>query len=188
MQELEAAKTLEEKRIKELEVAKAAEEKRIKELEAAKAANDKRLKDQEIAKQQEAERVREEHAQSEKRRKEQTERARKQADAAIGSGNANSSGSAAQITALSAKYKAKVENAIRPNISSIKELSAGLAVEIEVHADGLGKIMSKKIAKSSGDAYWDSAALNAIEKTDRLPLDENGRVPSPMIITLRPRD
>ena len=48
--------------------------------------------------------------------------------------------------------------------------------------------MSAKIRKRSGDAYWDDAALSAILKTEKLPFDEDGRVPSPMTISLRPRD
>ena len=70
----------------------------------------------------------------------------------------------------------------------IKELSASLTAEYDVYTDASGKIMSAKIRKRSGDAYWDDAALNAILKTERLPFDENGRVPSPMTISLRPRD
>jgi colicin import membrane protein len=178
------------KRRKELEAAKAEEAKRLQEIEAAKAADEKRLKDLEIAKQQEADRLREEQAQSDKLRKDARERALKLAGtaAATGSGNANATGSAAQSAGPSASYGAKVVAAIRPNISTIKELSASLTAEYDVYTDASGKIMSARIRKRSGDAYWDDAALNAILKTERLPFDENGRVPSPMTISLRPRD
>ena len=180
------------KRRKELEAAKAEEAKRLQEIEAAKAADEKRLKDLEIAKQQEADRLREEQAQSDKLRKDARERALKLAGTAAatsaGSGSANSSGSAAQSAGPSASYGAKVVAAIRPNISTIKELSASLTAEYDVYTDASGKIMSARIRKRSGDAYWDDAALNAILKTERLPFDENGRVPSPMTISLRPRD
>jgi colicin import membrane protein len=178
------------KRRKELEAAKAEEAKRLQEIEAAKAADEKRLKDLEIAKQQEADRLREEQAQSDKLRKDARERALKLAGAAAatGSGSANATGNAAQSAGPSASYGAKVVAAIRPNISTIKELSASLTAEYDVYTDASGKIMSARIRKRSGDAYWDDAALNAILKTERLPLDENGRVPSPMTISLRPRD
>ena len=188
----EALKAEESKRRKELDAAKAQDVKRLKELEAAQAAEKKRLKDQEIAKQQEADRLREEQAQSDKLRKDARERALKLAGTAAatsaGSGSANSSGSAAQSAGPSASYGAKVVAAIRPNISTIKELSASLTAEYDVYTDASGKIMSARIRKRSGDAYWDDAALNAILKTERLPFDENGRVPSPMTISLRPRD
>ncbi len=184
----EKQKAEESKRRKELDAAKAQDAKRLKEIEAAKAAEKKRLKDQEIAKQQEADLLREELAQSENLRKDARERALKLAGVAAGSGSASSSGTAAQSAGPSANYGAKVVAAIRPNIASIKELSASLTAEYDVYTDASGKIMSAKIRKRSGDAYWDDAALSAILKTEKLPFDENGRVPSPMTISLRPRD
>jgi len=184
----EKQKAEESKRRKELDAAKAQDAKRLKEIEAAQAAEKKRLKDQEIAKQQEADLLREEQAQSENLRKDARERALKLAGAAAGSGSASSSGTAAQTAGPSANYGAKVVAAIRPNIASIKELSASLTAEYDVYTDASGKIMSAKIRKRSGDAYWDDAALSAILKTEKLPFDENGRVPSPMTISLRPRD
>jgi colicin import membrane protein len=184
----EKQKAEESKRRKELDAAKAQDAKRLKEIEAAKAAEKKRLKDQEIAKQQEADLLREEQAQSENLRKDARERALKLAGVAAGSGSASSTGTAAQTAGPSANYGAKVVAAIRPNIASIKELSASLTAEYDVYTDASGKIMSAKIRKRSGDAYWDDAALSAILKTEKLPFDENGRVPSPMTISLRPRD
>ena len=184
----EKQKAEESKRRKELDAAKAQDAKRLKEIEAAQAAEKKRLKDQEIAKQQEADLLREELAQSENLRKDARERALKLAGAAAGSGSASSSGTAAQSAGPSANYGAKVVAAIRPNIASIKELSASLTAEYDVYTDASGKIMSAKIRKRSGDAYWDDAALSAILKTENLPFDENGRVPSPRTISLRPRD
>ena len=121
-------------------------------------------------------------------RKDARERALKLAGVAAGSGSASSTGTAAQNAGPSANYGAKVVAAIRPNIASIKELSASLTAEYDVYTDASGKIMSAKIRKRSGDAYWDDAALSAILKTEKLPFDENGRVPSPMTISLRPRD
>jgi len=180
------SKADEAKRRKELEEAKAAEEKRQREMEAAKAEEEQRQKAAEAAKKLEAERQREEQAQSEKLRKEARERALKLAGAAVGTGNPNATGTAAQNAGPSADYGAKVRAAIKPNISSIKELSPDLSAEYLVHTDASGRVISAKLTKRSGDAYWDDAALNAILKTDRLPVDKDGRVPSPMTIILRP--
>jgi len=44
------------------------------------------------------------------------------------------------------------------------------------------------LLKSSGHKGWDDAVLKALEKTEKLPRDTDGRVPSPMVITFRPRD
>ena len=180
------SKADEAKRRKELEEAKAAEEKRQRDMEAAKAEEEQRQKAAEAAKKLEAERQREEQAQSEKLRKEARERALKLAGAPVGNGNPNATGTAAQSAGPSADYGAKVRAAIKPNISSIKELSPDLSAEYLVHTDASGRVISAKLTKRSGDAYWDEAALNAILKTDRLPVDKDGRVPSPMTIILRP--
>ena len=40
---------------------------------------------------------------------------------------------------------------------------------------------------SSGNPDWDTAALNAIDKTAVLPRDENNRVPPSMLIVFSPR-
>jgi colicin import membrane protein len=58
--------------------------------------------------------------------------------------------------------------------------------EVEVRTAADGTILSSKIIKSSGVTSWDDAVLRAIEKTEVLPRDLDGRVPSPMIIALKP--
>lgn len=102
------------------------------------------------------------------------------------SGNAKANDNVSQGNDPSLTYGVKVAASIQPNIYSIKELSASLTTEYDVYTDASGKVISAKIRKRSGDAYWDDAALHAILKTERLPLDETGRVPSPMTISLRP--
>jgi colicin import membrane protein len=49
-----------------------------------------------------------------------------------------------------------------------------------------GNIVDAKLTKSSGDAYFDDAAYKAIWKTERLPKDKDGKVPSPMVIVVSP--
>jgi colicin import membrane protein len=39
------------------------------------------------------------------------------------------------------------------------------------------------IVKSSGVPAWDEAVLKAVDKTAVLPRDENGKVPSPMLLS-----
>jgi colicin import membrane protein len=41
---------------------------------------------------------------------------------------------------------------------------------------------------SSGNAAWDQAVLNAVEKTGSLPRDESGNVPNKIAFLFRPRD
>ena len=188
--EIEAAKAEEEKLRKEIEARKIEEEKRRKEIELAKAKADEeqRQKGIEAAKALEAQRLREEQAQSEKLRKDARERALRLAGTAVGSGDPNTSGPAISNIAPSADYGAKLRAAIRPHIASFKELSPDLAAEYLVQTDTSALIVSAKLAKSSGDAYWDDVALKAILKTERLPKDIDGRAPSSITVVLRPRD
>jgi colicin import membrane protein len=188
--EIEIAKAEEEKLRKEIEVAKAEEEKRRNEIELAKAKaeEEQRQKASEAAKALDAQRLLEEQAQSEKLRKDARERALKLAGTAVSSGDPNTSGLANSNVAPSSDYGAKLRAAIRPNILSFKDLSPGLAAEYLVQTDTTALIVSAKLAKSSGNAYWDDVALKAILKTERLPKDIDGRTPSSIMLILRPQD
>jgi len=86
------------------------------------------------------------------------------------------------------KYIASIQAAIRPNITFTDALAGNPAVEIHVRLASDGAIISSAIVNSSGIKSWDTAAMRALDKTERLPKDENGRVPPAMTITLRPRD
>ena len=50
-----------------------------------------------------------------------------------------------------------------------------------------GSILGPRLLKSSGIKAWDEAVLKAIDKTDKLPLDTDGRVPSALVISFRPK-
>lgn len=189
--EIEIAKAEEEKLRKEVEARKIEEEKRRKEIELAKAKAEEELRQKaiEAAKALEAQRLREEQAQSEKLRKDARERALKLTETAVSSVDANTTSSPAiSNVAPSAAYGAKVRAAIRPNILSFKDLSPDLAAEYLVQTDTTALIVSAKLAKSSGNAYWDDVALKAILKTERLPKDIDGRTPSSIMLILRPQD
>ena len=86
------------------------------------------------------------------------------------------------------KYIANIQAAIRPNITFTDALAGNPAVEIHVRLASDGAIISSAIVNSSGIKSWDTAAMRALDKTERLPKDENGRVPPTMTITLRPRE
>ena len=51
-----------------------------------------------------------------------------------------------------------------------------------------GLIMSSKLSKSSGVPAWDEAVLRAVERTERIPLDENGKVVPDFPIEFGPKD
>jgi colicin import membrane protein len=60
------------------------------------------------------------------------------------------------------------------------------SVEVKVAPDGT--IVGRRLVKSSGVPAWDEAVLRAIDKTEVLPRDTDGRVPPAMLLDFRPRD
>jgi colicin import membrane protein len=78
--------------------------------------------------------------------------------------------------------------AIRPNIVFTDLAPGNPRAEVEVRALPDGSITSVRLRQSSGLASWDNAVLRAIERTGRLPPDENGRIPSTIILGFRPQD
>lgn len=143
-----------------------AEEKKKKELEA------KRREQQQAA-------------EREKLRQEQIQRAMGLAGA---SGAPAASGTALRSAGPSASYAARIRARIKPNIVFADELPSNPSAEVEVRTSPDGTIVGRRLLKSSGVAAWDEAVLKAIDKTETLPRNEDGIVPSPMIISFRPKD
>ena len=163
---------------------KAAKEKGAKEeaerVRAQKAAEEKAAKEK--AAQEKAEREAAEQALKERFRKEQIERMTNLA------GKADDTGSAKKASGPSATYAGKVVAAVRPNIIFPGTVNGNPSAEVEVTTLPTGEILGRKLVRSSGDPDWDAAVLRAIDRTQRLPRDVDGRIPSPMIIAFRPKD
>lgn len=175
------------KRKAEAEKLQADKEKTAK-LKEDKLKAEKRLKEEkaaEAARKKEEKQAAEEAAQSEQRRKEAKDRALRLAGAAAGNGDADAKGTAAKKSGPPASYWSKVTAAIQNNLSTNKEVPTELVVAYDVYTDPIGNVMSHKLVKSSGNAYWDEVALNAIYKT-RIPRDEDGTIPQPIPLNLRP--
>jgi colicin import membrane protein len=69
-----------------------------------------------------------------------------------------------------------------------EEVVGNAPAEVEVRCAPDGTIVGKKLVQSSGNAAWDNAVLKAIDKTEVLPRDVDGRVHSPLLISFRPKD
>ncbi len=149
---------------------KLAEEKKKKELEAQK--KDK-LKDQEEAK---------------LREKMRQENLKRMAGLAGATGGPSSTGTALKSAGPSASYAGRIIGRIKPNIVFTDDISGNPVAEVEVRTAPDGTIVGRKILKSSGVKAWDDAVLKAIDKTEVLPRDTDGRVPPALVITFRPRD
>ncbi|MCC8391892.1 cell envelope integrity protein TolA [Paraburkholderia sp. MMS20-SJTR3] len=94
-------------------------------------------------------------------------------------------GSGSGGTAASPGYADKVRRAVRPNISWGGE-TEGLETVIAVRCSPSGTLLGANVSRSSGNAAWDAAALRAVQRSDPMPLDVNGKAPESFYITLRP--
>ncbi|SIT70854.1 MULTISPECIES: cell envelope integrity protein TolA [Burkholderiaceae] len=107
-------------------------------------------------------------------------------DAPGGNGLAKSgTGTGSGGTATSAGYADKVQRRVRPNViwSGPTE---GLDTLIAVRCAPDGALLDARIARSSGNAQWDNAALRAVQRSDPMPLDTHGKAPASFNIRMRP--
>lgn len=104
------------------------------------------------------------------------------------SGGETATGTAKQSTGPSAGYAGRVVARIKPNIVFTEDISTNPTAVIEVRCAPDGRIIGKKLIKSSGIKTWDEAVMRAIDKTEILPKDTDGTVPSSFEISFRPKD
>ncbi len=180
-----------------------AERKKQEEARQAEARRKAQQAEREAAAKREEERQRREaQAQKDKQAREKAEAARQQAQLeaerqknlermmgqANAMGGATARGTATQSSGPSANYGGRLVARIRPNIVFADTVNGNPRAEVEVRALPDGTIVGSKLLKSSGHTAWDDAVLRAIERTGKLPQDENGRVPSTLILGFRPQD
>jgi colicin import membrane protein len=104
------------------------------------------------------------------------------------SGGETATGTAKQSSGPSAGYAGRVVARIKPNIVFTEDISTNPTAVIEVRCAPDGRIIGKKMIKSSGIKTWDEAVMRAIDKTEILPKDIDGTVPSSFEISFRPKD
>ena len=172
-QKLEAQRA--EVRQQELQRQKVQREKAAAEAKAAEEQHKKEL----------AEKARKEEAALVAQREAYLKRMQGQANA---TGDADSTGTAARTSGPSANYAGRIRARIKPNIVFTDAVSGNPVATAEVHCAADGTITSRKLVRSSGNAAWDDAVLRAIDKTETLPRDTDGRVPPVMQIEFKPRD
>jgi colicin import membrane protein len=161
---LQQQKALEEKR--------KAEQLKQAQADKAKLAQEKKLAEQE-ARRLEAQRA---------------ENLKRMSGLAGASGSASSSGAALKSAGPSASYAGRVIARVKPNIVFTEAISGNPTAVVEVRTSSDGTIIARKLTQSSGVRDWDEAVLRAIDKTEMLPRDTDGRVPSPLEISFRPKD
>jgi colicin import membrane protein len=144
-----------------------------------------------------AEKAREEKLREEKAKKDKQEEERKRSELAAklrqqqldrmredlaGTGSRDATGKAQHDAAPSAGYAGRIRARIKPNLVLVGEVSGNPKVEVEVRCAPDGRIIGRRIVKSSGNPVWDETVLRAIDKTEVLPRDTDGRIPSAMVI------
>jgi colicin import membrane protein len=168
---LEAKKKLEEQKREELAEKKEAEERKKKE-ELAKAAKTKKQQQLENEKKLAA------------LRDDQMRRIQGLAGA---TGAPTATGTAQRSAGPSDSYAGRVRARVRPNIVFSDDVAGNPTAEVEVRLAPDGTITNRKVVKSSGVKSWDEAVLRALDKTEVLPRDVDGRVPPHLIIEFKPK-
>lgn len=102
------------------------------------------------------------------------------------SGAPTATGTALQSAGPSASYAGRIKARIRPNIIFAEKPGSNPRAEVEVRTLPDGRILSSRLLKPSGDLEWDRAVLRAIDKTEILPRDTDGRVPALLVIAFQP--
>lgn len=151
---------------------------------AAKAAAQAKVEAQKLASQKEQE-AKKQAAADAKFRQDNIARMNAQIGA---TGAPDAKGSALQSSGPSASYGGKVRARVRPNVIFTEDIAGNPVAEVEVRTTLDGTITSQRLVKSSGNKAWDDAVMTAIVRTATLPRDTDGRVPSPLIISFRPKD
>jgi colicin import membrane protein len=133
------------------------------------------------------ERKEKEEAALEKMRKENLERI---AGLAGSTGSPSSTGTALRSSGPSASYGGRLAALFRRNVlfpGGVETISGNPAAVVQVSVSPTGEILTAKLKRSSGNSAWDEAAVRAIERTQRIPPDENGRYVQTFDVDMRPK-
>ena len=174
-----------------IEKAKAAEKERREEqerekLERLKAEKVEREKAAKLERDKAEKEKREAAADAERVAKLREENLKRMQGMAGATGAPQSTGTAQRDAGPSASYGGKIQARVKPNIVLPDSLPSTLRAEVELRVAADGTITSRRLVKSSGNSTWDDAVLRAIDRTDTLPKDDNGKVPPSIVIGFTP--
>jgi len=157
--------------------------------QARRAEDDKRS--QQLADEQDRKKQQDQAKQDEKKlaaiREANLKRANRQAGSSDEATTATT-GNAARSSSPSASYAGRIKARIKPNIVFTASISGNPLATVEVRCAPDGTIVGRKLTKSSGSPVWDEAVLRAIDKTEVLPRDTDGRVPPVFSIDFKPSE
>lgn len=193
----------EEERRERLEQEK--KERLQKEKEKEKEKEKKELREKQLAEQKKAEQEKQKKLAEDKRKADETAKRKADAEAkqlaeqreanlrriqglAGATGGETATGTAQRSAGPSGSYGGKVAAKVKPNIVYPDAISGNPRAEVEVRLAPDGTIVGKRLVQSSGNRAWDDAVLRALDKTETLPRDVDGRVPPSLTIGFRPQD
>jgi colicin import membrane protein len=169
------------------EEARKAELARERDRELARERERERLAAEREKKQQLAEKARQEEIRAAATREATREANLRRAMAQAGnSDDPAATGTAARTSGPSAGYAGRIKARIKPNIVLTGNVTGNPLASVEVRLAPDGTIVGRRLIKSSGSPVWDETVLRAIDKTEVLPRDVDGRVPSSMTIEFKP--
>jgi TonB family protein len=90
------------------------------------------------------------------------------------------------LNRTSAGYASRVASRIKPNITWIGQGEVPQKAEVTLRVSPDGTIIDRRLIKSSGNRVWDDAVLRAINKTEILPRDTDGRAPPEVVLSFHP--
>ena len=187
-QRLEKERKEQERKAQEL---KDKDKQREKEhLEKERQEKDKRLAEEKKQKEAETKRKQEaiEKANAQAAEARRQENLRRMQGLAGATGAENATGTALRDAGPSGSYGGRVAAKVKPHIVYPDAVAGNPRAEVEVRAAPDGTITSTRLVQSSGNKAWDDAVLRALQKTETLPRDVDGRVPSALVIGFRPKD
>ncbi|WP_431276146.1 cell envelope integrity protein TolA [Variovorax ureilyticus] len=211
---LEREKKLKEQKERELEQQRVEQQKKLE--AQKKAAQEKKEAEARKREEEEAERKKDEQKKLAEQKRKQEAEAKQQAEAAkkkeaeakqaaqaaadraatlkrmqamAGTGNENSTGTAARASGPSGGYGARIAAKVRPNIvyPDAETVSGNPTAEFDVSLAPDGTIVGVKLRKSSGVPAWDEAAERGLRRTETLPRDIDGRVFPSLTVALQPK-
>jgi colicin import membrane protein len=109
-------------------------------------------------------------------------------------GNVSSTGGSEPATTgagaggnASSSYGDKVRRRVLPNIVFAGDAAPNISALVAIDCAPDGHVLNARIVRTSGNPGWDASALRAVQKSDPMPLDDNGTAPAHFTITFRPR-
>ena len=182
-------KEREDKLLKDKELKAKAEKLKAEKLKEQQEREDKEREKKKLAEKAKAEEKAKQQAEADKRSEAQRqENIRRMQGMAGATGSEDAKGTALKSSGPSASYAGRIRARIKPNITFNDDVDGNPKAEVEVRVAPDGTILSRKLTQASGNKAWDDAVLKAIDKTETLPRDTDGRVPSVMVISFRPKD